>query len=120
MDVNTAIADCSPATLLTLTLVPGGEVVDPELTVTVADSLADPPSPVHDKLYDDVAVSPPVLCDPEVAFVPDHAPEAEHVVASVELQERVDELPEATVVGFAESDTVGGGVTAEEIATVVD
>jgi len=106
--------------LETLTLVAGGGVDGADITVTAADWLAEPPRPVQDKIYEDVAASPPVLCDPEVAFVPDHALEAVHAVALVELQERVDELPDATVVGFAESDTMGAGVTGAVIATVAD
>ena len=98
----------------------GGAAVGCEVTVTVAVWPADPPRPVQDKLYDDVAASPPVLCVPEVAFVPDHAPEAVHTVALAELQERVEELPDATVVGFAESNTLGAGVTAAVMATVTD
>jgi hypothetical protein len=46
---------------------------------------------------------------PEVARAPDHAPEAEQVVAFVEDQLRVDVPLVATDAGFADSDTVGVG-----------
>jgi hypothetical protein len=44
-------------------------------------------------------------------LLPDQPPAAEHEVAFVELQVSVDALPEATDVGLAVSDTVGGGFT---------
>ena len=66
-------------------------------------------------------VSVPVLWVPEVAFDPDHVPEAVQEVAFVELQDSVEELPDATVVGFAEIATVGAGVTGGVvIVTVAD
>jgi hypothetical protein len=52
-------------------------------------------------------VKAPVVCVPEMAFDPDHAPEAVHDVALVELQASVAELPETTEVGLAEMLTVG-------------
>ena len=39
----------------------------------------------------ELAVKAPALCDPEVAFVPDHAPEAVQELACVELQISVEE-----------------------------
>ncbi len=44
---------------------------------------------------------------PETALAPDHAPEAEQEVASVEDQTSVEDAPLATDAGFAASDTVG-------------
>ena len=82
-------------------------------TATIADWLADPPAPVQVSVNVVFAVRPPVLPDPEIAFVPDHPLEAEHDVALVELQASVDELPDVTVVGLADIKTVGavdGGV----------
>ena len=63
------------------------------------------------------AVSAPVLADPAVARLPDHAPLAVHEVAFVEDQ--VSELlpPLATLVGLAVSVTVGAG---EVVVTVTD
>jgi hypothetical protein len=61
----------------------------------------------------------PVLCVPEIAFDPDHPPEAVHDVALVELQASVAELPEATEVGLAEILTVGAAGD-EVTVTVAD
>jgi hypothetical protein len=38
---------------------------------------------------------------PLSAFVPDQLPDAEHAVALVLFQDRIDEAPDATVVGLA-------------------
>ena len=56
-------------------------------------------------------MSAPVDWLPEVAKVPDHAPEATQEVASVDDQVSVEEPPLVTIVGFAASDTVGTGTT---------
>ena len=56
-----------------------------------------------------LAVSAPVDWLPEVARVPDHAPEAAQVVAFVDDQVRVEVPLLATDVGFADSDTAGVG-----------
>jgi hypothetical protein len=61
-----------------------------------------------------VAVSALVVVLPPAALVPLQPPEAVHEVALVLLQLRVEVPPEATLVGFAVSCTVGaggGGVT---------
>ena len=82
------------------------------VTVTLADALAVPPGPVQvrEKLL--LAVSMPVACWPEIALLPDHAPEALHELASVDDQLRVEESPLTTELGLAVNDTVGaGGVT---------
>jgi hypothetical protein len=49
---------------------------------------------------------------PEIALLPDHAPEATQEVASVDDQARVEDPPLVTDVGLGTSDTVGigGGV----------
>jgi hypothetical protein len=65
-----------------------------------------------------LAVSAPVDWLPEVAKVPDHAPEAEQEVAFVEDQVSVEDAPLATDVGFAASDTVGTGGGGGELNTV--
>ena len=77
-------------------------------TVTVTDLLALPPSPLQ--LSVNVllaAVSAPVLAEPLVARLPDHAPEAVQLVALVD--DHVSELlpPLATETGLAVSETVG-------------
>ena len=53
-----------------------------------------------------LAVSALVDWLPEIPTAPTHAPEAEQIVAFVEDQVSVDELPLATKVGFAAIDTV--------------
>jgi hypothetical protein len=63
-------------------------------------------------------VSGPVDWLPEVAVAPDHAPEAEQEVASVEDQVSIEEPLLATDAGFAASDTVGGDVAPPEPANV--
>ena len=49
------------------------------------------------------------VCEPEVALVPDHPPEALQEEAFVELQVTVEELPQVTDVGLAVMVTVGAG-----------
>ena len=58
-----------------------------------------------------LAVSAPVLCEPDVAFVPDHEPDAVQLVALVELHVSVDAEPDATLVGDALIVTVGVDAT---------
>ena len=52
-------------------------------------------------------VSAPVDSLPDVALVPDQLPEAVQLVALVEDQVSVEELPLTTDAGFAVRDTVG-------------
>ena len=53
-----------------------------------------------------------MACVPLTALAPDQAPEAVQEVALVDDQVKVEPLPLATVLGFADSVTVGaGGVT---------
>ena len=54
-------------------------------------------------------VNAPLDWLPEVALLPDHAPEAVQEVALVEDQVSVEDAPLATDAGFAASDTVGTG-----------
>jgi hypothetical protein len=54
-------------------------------------------------------VSAPVDWLPEIALLPDHAPEAAQEVTLVDDQVSVEDPPLATDVGFAASDTVGTG-----------
>jgi hypothetical protein len=66
-------------------------------------------------------VSAPVDWLPEVALLPDHAPEAAQEVALVDDQVSVEDAPLAIDVGFAASDTVGsGGGGMPDTVTVVD
>jgi len=115
LEVKPAIADCSPETFETFTVEDGGGVVVAEVTVTVADWLAELPAPVQVSVYVAFAVRIPVLSEPGVAFAPDQAPEAVQDVALVELQESVEELAEIIELGLAAIVTVG---SAEEAVTV--
>jgi hypothetical protein len=79
-------------------------------TVTVADCVAEPPSPVQASSYSVVLLSAPVDQVPLVATGPLQPPEAVHVVALLELQVNVDIAPLATVAGDADRVTVGAEV----------
>ena len=48
-----------------------------------------------------------MLCEPDVAFVPDHEPDAVQLVAFVALHVSVDAEPDATLVGAAVNVSVG-------------
>ena len=60
-------------------------------TLTVTDWLALPPAPVQVKKNVLVVVNEPRVSLPEVALLPDQAPEAVHEVASLEVQLNVAE-----------------------------
>ena len=62
----------------------------------------------------------PVDCEPLVAGVPDHPPDAVHAVALVEDQVNIELLPLETLVGFALSETVGGVAETTAVADLVD
>jgi hypothetical protein len=66
-----------------------------------------------------LAVSAPVACEPLTALVPAQAPEAAQEVALVADQVNVDPLPLATVLGLAESATVGAGAVTDTVADCV-
>lgn len=57
---------------------------------------------------------------PEIALLPDHAPEAEQELAFVEDQARVEDPPLATEAGLAASDTIGKGGRGASSAQFVD
>jgi len=82
------------------------------VTVTVALALPVPPGPVQVSTNTEFCVSAPVTWLPEVALLPDHAPEAAHDAALLLDQESVDVPPEATTAGLADSVTVGAGGSA--------
>jgi hypothetical protein len=93
------------------------------VTVTVAEALAiPPPDPVQARANMLVLVNEPLGWLPEVALFPDHAPEAEQEIASVDDQVSVEEPPLATDGGFAARDTVGtgGGGGAPDTVTVAE
>jgi hypothetical protein len=56
------------------------------------------------------AFSAPVLCEPDIAFVPLHAPDAAQLVAFVALHVSCDAAPVLTLVGDADNVTAGAGV----------
>ena len=60
-------------------------------------------------MYVPVVVRLVSVAVPLVVFVPLHAPLAVQLVAFVDDHVRVDDCPLVTVVGFAESETVGAG-----------
>jgi hypothetical protein len=76
---------------------------DAVFTITVADWLADPADPVQVNVNVAFAVKAPVLCEPEFAFVPDHAPDAVQELEFVELHVSVEEDPEMREVGLTVS-----------------
>jgi hypothetical protein len=63
-------------------------------------------------------VNAPLDSLPESVLLPDHAPEATQEVASVDDQVSVEDLPVATNVGLADSDTVGSGNTVTVVETL--
>jgi len=81
--------------------------------------LALPPAPLQLSVKVLVMVSGPDVSLPEIALVPDHAAEARQEVALVEDQVSVEDPPLVSDVGFAASDTVGGG-GAPETMTVAE
>jgi len=91
-------------------LVEGGVTVP---TDTVTDCVTDPPLPVQESVYVVLAVGD-TDCEPDIAFVPLHPPDAVHDEALVELHESVEDCPDVIDVGLAESERVGaddgGGV----------
>ena len=88
-------------------------------TVIVVDCAAEPPTPVQVSVYLVDAPSTPVLCEPLVAWLPLHPPEAVHDVALVDDQVNVDRPPLATVLGDAVSVTAGAGVATVTVADCV-
>ena len=61
-------------------------------------------------------MSAPVDTEPLTACVPDQAPDAVQLVALVDDQLSVLALPLVTVLGLADSDTVGAGCVTETVA----
>ena len=79
---------------------------------TVTDAEPEPPAPVQDKVKElSPAVEIVTTSVPEVAFVPDQAPDAEQEVAFEVDQVRVEVFVKRTDVGSADKLTVGAGVT---------
>lgn len=78
-------------------------------TVTVTDRLIVPPAPVQFRLNVLVLASAPVDWLPDVALVPDQAPEAVHEVAFADDQVSVEDTLAFTVAGLALNESVGAG-----------
>ena len=89
-----------------------------DATVTAVDWFADPPVPEQVSVYVEFAATAPVDCVPDVDFVPDHAPLAEHELEFVLDHVSVDDPPDATFAGEALNVTVGRGAAAT--VTVAD
>lgn len=70
-------------------------------TTTVTDCVAVPPLPEHVRENALLAARGPVLCEPDVGFAPDQAPDAEHCLAFLEVHVSVAESPPATNAGSA-------------------
>jgi hypothetical protein len=89
------------------------------VTDTVAVCDADPLGPVQVNVKLSLPVRAPVPCEPLTAFVPDHAPDAVHVVALVADQFRVELPPLLIALGPTLRLTDGAAVDAATV-TVVD
>jgi hypothetical protein len=84
-------------------------------TVTVALCAADPPDPVQVSVNLVVALNAAVLAEPLVASDPLQPPEAVQELALVDDQLKVEVALLCTVLGFAESVTVGAGEVTETV-----
>jgi hypothetical protein len=88
-------------------------------TVTVVEADMLPPAPVHVSVYVVVPVAEGVSAvEPLIAWLPDHAPDAVHEVAFVELHVSVVVAPSVMVEGVAAMVTVGCGTDAGLTVTV--
>jgi hypothetical protein len=66
------------------------------------------------------ALNAPVLCVPDVAWAPDHDPDAVQAVALVAVHVSVDVSPDCTLVGDAANVSVGAGSMATDTDCVAD
>jgi hypothetical protein len=80
------------------------------VTETVVDWDALPPDPVQASEKVELAVRLPVDCEPLVALVPDHAPDATHEVALPDSHVRDEAVPLLIVLGLALRVTVTVGL----------
>jgi hypothetical protein len=85
-------------------------------TVTVADCVAEPPTPVHVSVNLVVAVRADVDIEPLVPWLPPQPPDAAQEVALVDDQVNVDATPLLTVLGLAEMMTAGASLLTETVA----
>jgi hypothetical protein len=87
--------------------------------VTVTERLTLPPAPLQSSVKVLVTVSGLDVSLPEVALVPDQAPEAVQDVASDEVQLSIVDVLAFTVLGAALSDSVGAGGGAVLVTVIV-
>jgi len=85
-------------------------------TDTVADCIAVPPKPTQVSVKVELVFIGPVDCEPLGFRLPDHAPEAEQLLAFRLLQVSVAESPEATVLGLACRVTTGAEAVTVTVA----
>ena len=78
-------------------------------TVTLTESFALPPAPLQTRLKVLLATKLLMVCEPDVALLPDQAPEAVQLVASLLFQLSVVEPFVTTLVGLADREAVGVG-----------
>jgi hypothetical protein len=83
-------------------------------TATVAVAAASPAGPLQVRVYAVVAAGV-TACEPEVAFVPLHPPEATQESTWLALQVRSAESPDGIVVGAADRSTTGGIAFRQEV-----
>ena len=88
-------------------------------TVILADADADPPLPAHARMYVEFAVGETVS-EPLRVCVPLQLPDAEQLVALVELHVSVEDWPAVIDVGVAVRVTVGVGVDAVVTVRLAD
>ena len=89
------------------------------VTAMLADADADPPLPAHARMYVEFAVGETVS-EPLTVCVPLQLPDAEQLVALVELHVSVEDWPAVIDVGVAVRVTVGVGVDAVVTVTLAD
>ena len=80
---------------------------DGSTTVTLTESFTLPLAPVQDRLKLLSVIKPVIVCEPDVALLPNQSPEAVQSVVLVLLQLSVVEPLVTTVVGFADREAVG-------------
>jgi hypothetical protein len=100
-------------------LIPPGELDAGVVTVMLANADADPPLPAHVRVYVEFAVRETVS-EPLTVCVPLQLPDAEQLVALVELHVSVEDWPTVIDVGVAVRVTVGVGVDAVVTVTLAD
>lgn len=98
---------------------PLGELDVGVVTVMLANADADPPLPAHVRVYVEFAVGETVS-EPLTVCVPLQLPDAEQLVALVELHVSVEDWPAVIDVGVAVRVTVGVGVDAVVTVTLAD